>query len=174
MSIRLSSFYRRNLALTFVIKINQKRKKNGCSSENGGRRAVMLVFVSSDGKRELGHICEQGLFIHDQTDGRNQQGLSWQLFILHCCRVLRRRRQSQKLSTKSDTRRPSSQNTFKYKINESGEQFRLSGLQPFSFSDDSQFPFGHRRRRNGDRHLCAQKCQRDLEQASTRRGHLRG
>ena len=56
----------------------------------------MLVFVSSDGKRELGHICEQGLFIHDQTDGRNQQGLSWQLFILHCCRLLRRRRQSQK------------------------------------------------------------------------------
>ena len=109
---------------------------------------MMLVFVSSDVKRELGHICDQGLFIDDQTDGRNQQGLSRQLFILHCCRVLRRRRQSQKLSTKPDTRRPSSQNTFKYKINESGEQFRRSGLQPFSFSDDSQFPFGHGRRRN--------------------------
>ena len=109
---------------------------------------MMLVFVSSDVKRELGRICDQGLFIHDQTDGRNQQGLSRQLFILHCCRVLRQRSQSQKLSTKPDTRRPSSQNTFKYKINQSGEQFRRYGLQPFSFSDDSQFPFGHGRRRN--------------------------
>ena len=109
---------------------------------------MMLVFVSSDGKREHGHIRDQGLFIHDQTHGRNQQGLSWQLFILHCCRVLRRRRQSRKMSTKPDTRRPSSQITFKYKINESGEQFRRSGLQPFSFSDDFQFPFGHRRRRS--------------------------